>query len=302
MSIKEETAIDRILIIGGSGLLGGKIAGSARQAFEVHATHNTRTIDSPCHAHQLDKCDRSSLMRLASKIRPQLIVDTAALHNVDYCEQNPDEAWKVNVQGTINVAEASKNVHARFFFISTDFVFDGCSERPYIEDDSPNPLQQYGKTKLEAERAIMKLGTDATILRTAVLYGEGPKARFLNWVLNALRQGKTVPAYSDQTNCPTMVDDLARVIFALHLTDKTGLYHAVGRSCISRYEFARAIAKTFHLPEHLVIPVVSENAPQLAERPKKCCLSTEKLERDIKLQFTTIVEGLHRISSASSGV
>jgi len=297
VSIWEERTIDKILIIGGSGLLGGKIAASARQAFEVHATYNTRTIDPPCHVHQLDKCDRSSLMRLVSKIHPQLIVDTAALHNVDYCERNPDEAWKVNVQGTINVAEASKSAHARFFFISTDFVFDGCSETPYVENDSPNPIQQYGRTKLEAERAIMKLCTDATILRTAVLYGEGPKARFLNWVLSSLRQGKKVPAYSDQTNCPTLVDDLARAIFTLHSTDKTGLYHAVGRSCVNRYEFARAIARIFHFPEDLVIPVLSESAPQLAKRPKNCCLSTERLERDIKLQFMTVEEGLRHLSS-----
>ncbi len=267
----------------------------------MHVTFKTRAVDYPCHSYRLDKCDKASLTKLVSDIQPRLVLDTAALHNVDYCEEHPDEAWKVNVQGTTNAAEASEKVHARFFFISTDFVFDGYSNRPYAEDDPPNPLQQYGKTKLEAERAIMNISDDATILRTAVLYGQGPKARFLSWVLNTLREGKTVPAYTDQTNCPTLVDDLTRAIFALYEANKTGLYHAVGRSCVSRYELAKIIARIFRLPEHLVIPLESKDSPQLATRPRNCCLSTEKLEQDSKLRFMTVEEGLCQVASSYPG-
>ena len=294
----------KLLVIGGSGLLGYKVAKMASNEHETFLTYNYRFIQiEGCTALKLDKCDRKAVFELLEKINPDVVIDTAALHNVDYCETHPEEAWKVNVEGTRNVAEACKKVGAKVIFISTDYVFDG-TKGYYTEEDAPNPLSYYAKTKLEAEKIIQSLDVNYIIARPSVIYGwnpnevsglkssSGKSVNFVVWALQKLEKGEEIKAVTDQYSSPTLADNLAEALLVMASSEKQGIYHTAGKDCLNRYEFTLKIAKVFGLDKSLIKPVTSEIFKQVAKRPKKCCLDVSKAEKDFGIRFLTVEEGL----------
>ena len=294
----------KLLVIGGSGLLGYKVAKMASNEHETFLTYNYRSIQiEGCTALKLDKCDRKAVFELLEKIKPDVVIDTAALHNVDYCETHPEEAWKVNVEGTRNVAEACKKVGAKIIFISTDYVFDG-TKGYYTEKDTPNPLSYYAKTKLEAEKIIQSLDINYIIARPSVIYGwnpnevsglkssSGKSVNFVVWALQKLEKGEEIKAVTDQYSSPTLADNLAEALLVMASSEKQGIYHTAGKDCVNRYEFTLKIAEVFGLDKSLIKPVTSEIFKQIAKRPKKCCLDVSKAEKDFGIRFLTVEEGL----------
>lgn len=294
----------KLLVIGGSGLLGYKLAKKSSEKYETFLTYNFRPVNlEGCTALKLDKCDREAVFELLEKIRPDVVIDTAALHNVDYCETHPEEAWKVNVEGTRNVAEACKRIGAKIIFISTDYVFDG-EKGCYTEEDAPNPLSYYAKTKLEAEKIIQSLGIRYVIARPSVIYGwnpnevlglkssSGKSVNFVVWALQKLERGEEIKAVTDQYNCPTLADNLAEALLIMAASEKQGIYHTAGKECVNRYQFTLKVAEVFNLDKSLIKPVTSEIFKQIAKRPKKCCLDVSKAERDFGIKFLTVEEGL----------
>ncbi len=294
----------KLLVIGGSGLLGYKVAKMASNEHETFLTYNYRSIQvEGCTALKLDKCDRKAVFELLEKIKPDVVVDTAALHNVDYCETHPEEAWKVNVEGTRNVAEACKKIGAKIIFISTDYVFDG-TKGYYTEEDTPNPLSYYAKTKLEAEKTIQSLDVNYIIARPSVIYGwnpnevsglkssSGKSVNFVVWALQKLEKGEEIKAVTDQYSSPTLADNLAEALLVMASSEKQGIYHTAGKDCVNRYEFTLKIAEVFGLDKSLIKPVTSEIFKQVAKRPKKCCLDVSKAEKDFGIRFLTVEEGL----------
>ena len=294
----------KLLVIGGSGLLGYKVAKMASNEHETFLTYNYRFIQiEGCTALKLDKCDRKAVFELLEKINPDVVIDTAALHNVDYCETHPEGAWKVNVEGTRNVAEACKKVGAKVIFISTDYVFDG-TKGYYTEEDTPNPLSHYAKTKLEAEKIIQSLDVNYIIARPSVIYGwnsnevsglkssSGKSVNFVVWALQKLEKGEEIKAVTDQYSSPTLADNLAEALLVMASSEKQGIYHTAGKDCVNRYEFTLKIAEVFGLDKSLIKPVTSEIFKQVAKRPKKCCLDVSKAEKDFGIRFLTVEEGL----------
>ncbi|MGQ9460508.1 MAG: dTDP-4-dehydrorhamnose reductase [Candidatus Bathyarchaeaceae archaeon] len=294
----------RLLVIGGSGLLGYKIAELAVGEFETFATYNFRSAElQGCNFLKLNKCDRDATLALVKKIKPDVVIDTAALHNVDYCETHHDEAWKVNVEGTMNVADACRETGAKMIFVSTDYVFDG-KKGFYNEEDAPNPLSYYAKTKLEAEGIIEEAEIDYAIARPSVIYGwnpgelaslqssSGKSMNFVIWTLNKLRRREEIKIVTDQYSSPTLADNLAETLLALSKSQRQGVYHTAGKTCINRFDFAKKIAEIFDLNGDLIKPVTSDAFKQVAERPKRCCLDVSKAERELKVKFLTVEEGL----------
>ena len=294
----------KLLVIGGSGLLGYKVAKMASNEHETFLTYNYRSIQiEGCTALKLDKCDRKAVFELLEKIKPDVVIDTAALHNVDYCETHPEEAWKVNVEGTRNVAEACKKIDAKIIFISTDYVFDG-TKGYYTEEDTPNPLSYYAKTKLKAEKIIQSLDVNYIIARPSVIYGwnpnevsglkssSGKSVNFVVWALQKLEKGEEIKAVTDQYSSPTLADNLAEALLVMASSEKQGIYHTAGKDCVNRYEFTLKIAEVFGLDKSLIKPVTSEIFKQVAKRPKKCCLDVSKAEKDFGIRFLTVEEGL----------
>src|SRR5712692_4783191 len=243
----------RILIIGGTGLVGSKLSEFSRKyGFESFSTYNARPLDSD-NSVRLDVTDRTATMELARKVQPDVVVDTHALHNVDYCETHREEARRVNVDGTRNLVDAAKAAGSRFLYVSTDYVFDG-TRGGYREEDPPTPLSYYAENKVEAEKIVSTLPS-FIIARPSVIYGwnalersgtpssSGKTVNFAMFVLDKFAKHETVRAVSDQFSSPTFADNLAVALLRLADMHVDGVFHIAGRSCLSRYDFAVKAAK-----------------------------------------------------------
>lgn len=280
----------KFFVTGGSGLLGSNfvsLAGSIGHEVIATGLRHKATLT-------LDITDRAKTLKVISENTPDVVVHSAAMANVDQCENERDAAWMANVDGTRNVADACLRSGAKLIFISTDYVFDG-KHGPYSEDDETNPINFYGRTKLEAERIVLALGERAAVVRTTVIYGfGGHKQNFVTWVIDALRKGNRTPVVTDQFNSPTFAKNCAEGILAISEKNASGIYNIVGRSCTNRHDFAVKIAQKFGLRSELLVPVDSVTLNQPAKRPKNSCLLTGKAERELdsKIKFLTVDEGL----------
>jgi dTDP-4-dehydrorhamnose reductase len=297
--------LNRLLIVGSTGLVGSKVAYLApRHGFEAYNTHNARTSPLP-NSVQLNITDREETLSLVKKVRPEAIVNTAALHNVDYCESHRDEATKVNVEGVRNLVDAARETDSRLIQLSTDYVFDGNSGH-YSELDSPHPLHFYAETKLEAEKVAADLPSYA-VARPSVIYGwnpleaggvpssSGKTINFAMFVLDKLKKNEAVKAVRDQYGSPTFADNLAEALLRLARHSENGVFHTAGKSCMSRYEFAVKAAEIFAYPTRLVEPVYTSDFKQLAKRPKNSCLRVEKAEQTLRVRFLTAEEGIREM-------
>lgn len=294
--------LDKLLIIGSSGLLGSKLAVlSSRFGFESYSTTHTRTTPFPRSA-KLDITDREATTSLVSQVGPEVIINTAAVTNVDYCETHAEEARGINVDGVKNLADAAGEHKARLVQVSTDYVFDGTFGH-YHEEDTPKPLNVYGRTKLEAEEIVSRLPRYA-IARPSVIYGSTQSVtigtpsnaikpmNFGMFVVDKLKQNETVKAVRDQYSSPTFADNLAEALLRLAKYSGNGIFHTAGKSCMSRYEFAVKLAELFGYPTRQVQPVYSSEFKQLAPRPKNSCLKVDKAERALKMRFFSAEEGI----------
>ncbi len=193
---------------------------------------------------QLDITQRSDVKSLLSSFQPDIIFNAAAATNVDWCESNREEAWKINVTAVENLAEASRKVSAKLIHVSSDYVFDG-KHGPYDEQAPVNPLSYYGKTKLASENAVRSAGIHYSIVRPVVVYGLGigVKANFVLWVVKSLQNGTRIRIVDDQYANPTYVCDLATSMIKLSESNHKGIFHICGSDWINRYEFAVKIAE-----------------------------------------------------------
>jgi dTDP-4-dehydrorhamnose reductase len=296
--------LDKLLVVGATGLVGSKLASIATSfGFKPYNTQNQSKSPFP-NAEQLDVTNHDATLDLVRRIRPRVIINTAALTNVDYCETHQEEAERVNVGGARNLVEAARETGSRLIQISTDSVFDGTYGH-YDESDTPHPLNYYAVTKLEAERVVSQLSNYA-IARPSVLYGwhsrvtapysgSTKQMNFGMFVLDRLRNNETVRAIRDQYSCPTLADNLAEALLRLAKSPENGIFHTAGRSCLSRYEFAAKLTQTFGYHVSLVQPVFSSEFPQQAKRPRNCCLRVEKAERALGMRFLTAEEGIREM-------
>jgi dTDP-4-dehydrorhamnose reductase len=284
----------RLLVTGASGLLGNKIVELAKNDYTVIPLHKTKPLHS--NSLKLDITDAVEVLNLFSKLKPDVVIHAASETNVDKCETEKEHSWKINVEGTRNIALACSKIGAKLVYISTDYVFDG-EKGNYDEKDKPNPINHYGVTKLEGEKQAIQHCKNYAILRTSVLYGWHPwKQNFATWIINMLKQNKEITVVEDHYNTPTLADNLAEITIEALQKDLQGLYHASGSQRISRHEFARQIAKTFHLNQNLIKPIkMGQLTAWIAKRPKDSSLNTDKIQKQLKTKPLNITEGLNRM-------
>lgn len=282
----------RLLVIGASGLTGQKIARLARGRFETAGTYNMRRISIPgCKTHRLDVTDPDAVEGLIGRTRPDRVINTSALHDVDYCEADPARAFGVN-RDAVGILRDSCDRHGcRLVHLSTDYVFDGALRRPYSESDKPCPLGAYGRSKLDGERIIR--GTDHCVIRPSVVYGwapselsgaassSGKSTNFAVWLLQRLSRGETARIVTDQFSSPTLADSLADAAVRIAAAGRSGLYHISGLDCQSRYDFATRLAEVFGYDAGLVRPTDSSRLGQKARRPAYSCLDCAKAVSDL---------------------
>lgn len=302
----------RLLVIGTTGLVGSKVREKAEaHGYEPYGTQNARMSPFP-RTYDLDIANSKAVMKLVGEISPVAIVNTASLHNVDYCETHRKEAESVNVDGVKNLADAASKHSSRLIHLSTDYVFDG-KRGHYRETDSPSPLSYYAQTKHDAEKAASKT-TSYAVTRPSVIFGwnklegrgipssSGKTINFAMYVLEKLAKEEVIKAVTDQFSSPTFADNLADAILKLADYSKNGIFHTAGRSCVSRYDFALKIATAFGYPTTLVQPVTSTDFKQVAARPMNSCLNVQMTERALGMQFLTVDEGIRLMRSQGVSV
>jgi len=294
---------ERILVIGSNGLLGQKVAeqlvrgSAARITLASVEDVPVRDLLSTEYI-RLDLTVRKDVREVVGTVNPDVIINCAAMTNVDACETERDMAWKINVSGVEHLVEAARGKGATIVHVSSDYVFDGKSG-PYTEDDRPEPLSYYGKSKLASENALRTSGLPHFIARTMVLYGIAPgvKANFALWLIKSLNAGQTVRIVDDQIGNPTLVDDLAFGLLRAVELGKSGVYNIAGRDIVTRFEFAVRLAKFFGLDPKLIHPIKTAQLRQPAVRPLRSGLITLKAEVDLGLKPSTIEEGLAILKS-----
>ncbi len=288
----------RILITGSNGLLGQKLVElmihSSGYSLLLTSKHEHSVfVENVVNYRRLDICDKNAVRSVVDEFEPEIIINAAAMTNVDQCETEREAAWRINVKGVEHLAYAAKLVGAKLIHVSTDYVFDG-RNGPYSESDRPNPISYYGKTKLASENALKSIDVPHAIVRTMVLYGIGfgVKLNFALWVLKSLSEGKQIRVVDDQIGNPTLADDLAYALLKLTDVGSSELYHIAGSELVSRYEFALAVARTFNFNKKLIEPVKTSSFKQPAARPLKSGFITLKAETELGIHMSGMEKGL----------
>ncbi|UCG69745.1 MAG: SDR family oxidoreductase [Thermoplasmata archaeon] len=287
--------MEKLMIVGGSGLLGGHLAKQAKDEFEVVATFKNHSFEMKgCRRIYMDITEPEKTKDIIMKENPDTIILAAAQRDVDFCERNKAVATRINVEGAKNVALASKRVHAKLVYLSTDLVFDG-SKGLYQEDDVPNPMNHYGFTKLEGEHEVENSQDDFAIARVSVLYGWNlfdHTINFVTWIYNGLSEGKRLGLFTDQFRNATYINSACEALLSIHKRDEKGVFHVVGKNCVNRHHIGLKIAETFGFDKDLITASTSDEGDWQAIRPKKCCLDPDKMERILNVKSMSIGEGL----------
>jgi dTDP-4-dehydrorhamnose reductase len=246
----------KILITGGTGQLGTDLTSLLNQEHDVIS----------CSRKELDVTNQDETLAYIEKAIPDVIIHTGAYTKVDQAETEQEEAYRVNALGTRNIAMASERMGAKLVYLSTDYVFDGVSSRPYQEHDLPNPLSVYGKTKLAGEKFVQCLCSRFFILRTSWIYGKHG-SNFVKTMLKLASERNEVCVVNDQIGSPTYTEDLSLFISRIIHTEYYGIYHVSNIGYCSWYDFAIAIFELAGIEHIKVTPVSTAEFPRPAPRP-----------------------------------
>ncbi len=267
-----EKTKSKILITGSDGMLGAALVNELSRKRTVIGT----TIRN------LDITDGKKVKQVLLENRPGFVIHTAAFTDVDGCEDAPGLAYNVNALGTKNVASASKEAGAILIHISTDYIFDGETDTPYLEDFLPNPISVYGRTKLDAERFVVQESGKFIIVRSSWLFGKG-KIGFVEKIMEQAKTKKTISVVSDKYGSPTYVNDLAEAIFTIINLAEIGdfvvqksIFHITNSGFCSWVEYAKKIIELSKIGGVNINPVSSEVFKFKAKRPRFSVLDNSR--------------------------
>ncbi len=289
----------KILITGSNGLLGQKLVHKLAQDAAVQVVATSRG------ANRLKKGDgyryipmditsQTEVDRVMDEVKPQVVINTAAMTNVDACESDKENCWKLNVEAVQYLVEASIRNNSHLVHLSTDFIFDG-KKGPYHEDDAPNPLSYYGKSKLASEEVIAKSKVKAAILRTVLVYGiaeDMSRSNIVLWAKSALEQGKKINVVDDQFRSPTLAEDLADGCILAAKKEAEGVYNISGKDQLSVLEIVWTVADHWGLDKGLITAVSSNTLDQAAQRPPKTGFVLDKARKELGYEPHSFREGL----------
>jgi dTDP-4-dehydrorhamnose reductase len=295
-----------LLVTGASGLVGGHAAVRASGRFWVWAAYGSHPVSFPnVQSIALDLSDERSIRSVFERVRPDILIHCAAWSKLDECERNPRQSQKINVTATQILAElcAESGVPdrsefqdksgCRMIFTSSDMVFDG-NRGNYSESDEPNPIQLYGRQKLEAERKIARVLKYHAIARLALVYGKSLNGgrSFSGEIVEKLERGDGVTLFTDQFRTPILVQNAADGLVELAEHAFTGIVHLGGPERISRFEFGAKLVEARGLPKSLIQPRLMAEIPSDAPRPKDVSLDTSLARRTLSIRFVGVDEGV----------
>ncbi len=295
---------EKLFVLGIGGLTGSKIVEAGRDDFEMFGSYNFRDPKlSFVKSDNLDITNTSKIGQILEEIKPDVVINTTGINNVDYCEKHPVEAWKINVLAVEEICKITKKLGIKLVQLSSDSVFDGNKQLPYDEADIPNPINYYGKTKLESENVVLE-NPDNVVVRASVLYGyllrklaelESSSKKSINfgqWLINKLITNEKVRIITDEYSSPIIADDFGRSILYIVKHGGSGIFHSAPKLQITRYDFSVKIAKSLDLPFELIEPVSNKGLGRDVNTGFNKCLNSEKLSKNLNYIFLTLDESL----------
>ncbi len=287
----------KVLVTGALGLLGQRLIEMTPSPIEVLGVDLADHQDLfPRDAYQsCDLADRPLVRELVESFKPDWILNCAAYTNVDGAEEQRKVCWRANVEVVENLVYAARKVDARIVQVSTDYIFDG-KHGPYDENEIPNPLGYYGRSKLAAENVLKSSPVDFAVARTMVLYGVSRNQRpdFVGWLVGQLGGGKPVRIVTDQIGNTTLNDDLAAGMWTIVDKGFQGVVNVAGREIAGRYDFALKIAELFDLDASLISPIETHELNQKAPRPLNSGLIVEKATQLLDMKLSNMEEGIRK--------
>jgi dTDP-4-dehydrorhamnose reductase len=298
----------KVFVTGANGLLGQHLIRQLvnEGKFTIHASGKGPSrlaygTGNGVTYHQLDITDFKKSQILVEKISPHIIIHTAAITQPNECAADKTTCWKTNVGATRTLLKAAQKAKSYFIYVSTDFVFDGL-EGPYDERATPNPINDYGESKLLAEEMVEMSGLHWAIVRTVLVYGgkvPGGRPNFIQWVKEKLTAGEKIKVVDDQLRTPTYVEDLAKGIILVLLKHAKGLYHISGREMCSPYQLAVLVANTLGIDSSLIEKVTAETFKEPARRPLKTGFIITKAVKELGYVPVKLEEGVKRVLGMS---
>ncbi len=299
----------KILIIGANGFTGRRILNdlSLKQEYIVSGVSLHDDVAPHSGNYQFisaDICQAGQLDRIFNDIEPDVVINTSALSVPDYCEVHHQEADQLNIIAVENLARHCQSTGSYFIHLSTDFVFSGEANKLYTEEDSTQPINYYGYTKLEGEKRVQKYCSRHTIVRVAVVYGAalpGQHGNVLQLVADRLRKHEEVRVVSDQWRTPTFVGDISRgieklIIRAFNITmPKVSIYHICGNECLTIAEIAYRVANILGLDKSFIHPVTTQEMQEKTPRPRFSGMSISKAQAELEYTPLSLDEGIKKM-------
>ena len=289
----------KILVTGSNGLLGQKLLDNLRNRYDFDLIASSKGPDRYPHPGfyqyiDLDITDRFAVNEIIQAFKPDTIIHTAAMTNVDACESEKEACWDLNVHALDHIIEASEKTGTHIIHLSTDFVFDG-QDGPYREEDKPAPVSYYGLSKEVSEKHLSLYSHKWTIIRTIIVYGivkDMSRTNIVLWAKKALSENKEITVVDDQFRSPTLAEDLAEACLSAAVKQKTGIYHVSGKDFMSIIELVERVADHYKLDKTLIKPIKSASLNQAAKRPPRTGFVLDKAYKELDYAPHSFIEGM----------
>lgn len=284
----------RILVVGSNGMLGQSVITLLKNNSKYElllASLEDNSVEENISYLKVDIGNKKAVKKMLLDFYPDYVLNFAAFTNVDKCETEKELCWNANVNALEYLAKYCVPTNSQLIHISSDYVFDG-KNGPYSENDLPNPISYYGRSKLAGENVIKRFNIPSTIIRTNVLFGATKHGRpdFVKWVVDSLKKKNKINIVTDQYNNPTFLDDFSLMIKTIIDESRTGLYHIGGSEQLNRFEFTKKITDYFSLDFELVTPILTEALNQPAPRPLISGLINLKAETELNYKPKSLNE------------
>lgn len=291
-----------ILITGGTGLLGKGMEETAPAGWKIVSVHQRpyAVEDSRVKHLILDIRDKIAVDRLFKRHKFDVVVHAAGIASVDYVEKHYAESLESNLVGTLNITSACRRAEIPLVYVSTNAVFDGLKP-PYSEEYPVNPVNKYGRIKVECERLVRETLEHYTIMRPILMYGWNHAVTRPNpatWIYEKLMRGEAIDMVDDVTENPLYNVECGRLLWAITDKKPAGIIHAAGKDAVNRWQFALKVAEVFGLDASLIRRVPSSHFPSIAARPPNTTLDTRRMAHDLGVKPITVEEGLRAMKAA----
>lgn len=287
----------RILITGSNGLLGQKLVSLLKKNHQLLATSTGSNIinDKSNYSYStLDITDKKSVELLFHSFKPEVVINSAAMTNVDGCEDEKEKCFDINVKAVQTLCDLCEEFNSHLIHVSTDFIFDG-QDGPYKEEDVANPLSYYGTTKHESELVLRESKVNWTILRTIILYGTADNLKRNNivlWGRKALKDGQSLNIIDDQFRSPTLAEDLAQACKLAFEKNAFGIFNTSGKDIMSIFEMVERMAEFYKCDKSNINRISSDTLNQKAKRPPKTGFVLDKAIKELGYQPHSFEQGL----------